>query len=34
MERRKIDAMEDELAQRKRLEALENANKKMHDQQD
>lgn len=34
MERRRIDAIEDELASEKRLQAIENANKKMHDNQD
>ena len=31
MERRKLDAIEDELNQKKRIEAIEAANKKMHD---
>ena len=31
MEKRRIDAIEDELAAEKRRQAIENANKKMHD---
>lgn len=34
MERRRIDEIEDQLNHEKRIQALEVANKKMHDQQD